>query len=221
MNQDLTMNSNLATKLRAGTQQSHIAAEQTGFMQTFLKGSVNKDSFAKFLGNLYCIYRQLEAELERHQHHPLINRLYFPQLNRKTHIEEDLAFYYGKNWQEFVIPTLAAQAYIYRIRAISDTDPVLLLAHAYTRYMGDLSGGQGLKKIAQSAMKLPQHQGTAFYEFDQIPNLKAFQEKYRQALNELPVNEATVDKLVAEANTSFNLNIQMLQELEGKLALPV
>ena len=64
MNQDLTMNSNLATKLRAGTQQSYIAPEQAEFMQTFLKGSVNKASFAKFLGNLYCIYRQL-ARIKR------------------------------------------------------------------------------------------------------------------------------------------------------------
>lgn len=221
MNEDLTMNSNLATKLQAGTQQSHIAAEQTGFMQTFLKGSINKDSFGKLLGNLYCIYRQIEAELERHQHHLLISRLYFPQLNRKTNLEKDLAFYYGKNWQEFVIPTLAAQAYIYRIREISDIDPVLLLAHAYTHYMGNISGGQSLKKIAQSAMNLLEHQGVAFYEFDNIPDLNAFQEKYRQALNELPVTEETADKIVAEAKNSLKLNVQMLQELEGKLAIPV
>ena len=215
------MTSNLATKLRAGTQQSHAAAEHTGFMQGFLKGCVDQDSFGKLLSNLYCVYSQLELELECHQNHSLVSYFYFPELNRKANLEKDLAFYFGSDWKEKVTPSSAAQAYINRIREVSATEPVLLLAHAYTRYMGDLSGGQGLKKIVQSVMNLPEPQGTAFYDFDQISDLKAFKDKYRQALDELPVDEETADKIVAEANNSFKLNIQMLQELEGSLATAV
>ena len=39
--------------------------------------------------------------------------------------------------------------YVNRINQISEEKPELLVAHAYTRYLGDLSGGQILKKIAQ------------------------------------------------------------------------
>ncbi len=214
------MNSNLATKLRTGIQQAHTAAEHTGFMTRFVKGAVDKNSFRKFLGNLYYVYSQLEAELEHHKHHPLVSAFYFPELNRKANLEKDLAFYYGNRWREQVFPTSTACAYISRIREVSITEPVLLLAHAYTRYMGDLSGGQGLQKIVQSVFALEEHQGTAFYHFEQIADLNAFKAKYRQALDELPIDEAIANKIVAEANTSFNLNIQMLQELE-KLAQTV
>ncbi|MFN9859333.1 MAG: biliverdin-producing heme oxygenase, partial [Pseudanabaena sp.] len=67
-------------------------------------------------------------------------------------------------------------------------DPVLLIAHSYTRYMGDLSGGQALKHIVRSALDLPDECGTTFYEFDQLPTLEAkknFKDRYRQALDSL------------------------------------
>jgi len=43
---------------------------------------------------------------------------------------------------------------------------------SYTRYIGDLSGGQILKGIAQRSIS--DGQGTAFYEFKDIPNEKQF-----------------------------------------------
>lgn len=209
---------NLAAKLRTGTQQSHTAAEHTGFMRNFLKGSVTKEAFGRLLGNLYFVYSQLEAELDCHKDHPLVSRVYFPELNRKEHLEADLEFYYGSNWQGQVNPSKAAQAYISRIREVSATEPILLLAHAYTRYMGDLSGGQMLKKIAQAALGLQEHQGVNFYEFEQIGDLTEFKDRYRQALNSLLIDRDLEDKIVAEANTSFSLNIHLLRELEQNFA---
>lgn len=215
------MISNLATKLRNGTPHDHTMAEHTRFIQGFLNGTVSRDSFGKFLSSLYCIYSQLETQLDRHQHHAVVGKVYLLELNRTAHLERDLAFYYGKNWREQVIPTLAAQAYIYRIRQISNTEPALLVAHAYMRSMGILSANQGLKQIAQSAFNRPEHQGIAFYEFEQIPDIKAFQDKYRQVFDELPVDEETADQIVAEASTSFKFNRQMFQELEKKSPVAV
>ena len=93
----------------------------------------------------------------------------------------------------------------------------LLLGHAYTRYMGDLSGGQMLQKVAQSALKLSGNEGTSFYNFEQIPDKKAFKDKYRQALNALSIDDITAERIVAEANNAFRFNLQMAQELEGSL----
>ncbi|NEO08962.1 biliverdin-producing heme oxygenase, partial [Moorena sp. SIO3I8] len=93
----------------------------------------------------------------------------------------------------------------------------LLVAHSYTRYLGDLSGGQILKKIAQRGMNLSDGQGTAFYEFKQIPDEKGFKANYRQAMDELPIDDATADRIVEEANAAFGMNMKMFQELEGNL----
>ena len=92
-----------------------------------------------------------------------------------------------------------------------------MLAHSYTRYLGDLSGGQMLQKIAQSALKLSGYEGTAFYNFQQIPDKQAFKGKYRQALDKVNIDDTTADKIVAEANHAFKLNMQILQELESIL----
>jgi heme oxygenase len=211
------MSSNLATKLREGTKKAHTMAENVGFVKCFLKGVVEKTSYRKLVSNLYFVYSAMEEEMERHRTHPILSKIYFQQLNRKKSLEQDLTFYYGSNWREQVAPSPAAKAYIQHIQEVSASEPELLVAHSYTRYLGDLSGGQILKKIAQRAMNLSDGQGTAFYDFQEIPDEKAFKAQYRQALDELSVDEATAERIVDEANATFGMNMKLFQELEGNL----
>jgi heme oxygenase len=213
---NLEGNGNLATKLREGTKKAHTMAENVGFVKCFLKGVVEKTSYRKLVANLYFVYSAIEEEMERLQNHPIVSKFYFPQLNRKESLEQDLYFYYGPNWREEVAPSAAAQAYVQRIHEIAASEPELLAAHSYTRYLGDLSGGQILKGIAQRAMNL-EGDGTAFYEFADISDEKAFKNTYRQAMNELPVDEATADRIVDEANAAFGMNMKLFNELEGNL----
>jgi heme oxygenase len=211
------MSSNLATKLRVGTKKAHTMAENVGFVKCFLKGVVEKNSYRKLVGNFYFIYSAMEEEIEKHRNHPIVDKINFPQLYRKHSLEQDLAYYYGANWREQIKLSPAGEAYVQRIREISAKEPELLIAHSYTRYIGDLSGGQILKNIAVTGMNLTDGQGTAFYEFADIPDEKAFKAKYRSAVNELPIDDATADRIVDEANAAFGLNMKMFQELEGNL----
>jgi heme oxygenase len=215
--EEFAMSQDLAQRLREGTKHSHTAAENTAYMKCFLKGIVEREPFRKLLANLYLVYSTLEAELQRHQSHPVLGTMYFPELNRTANLEKDLAFYYGENWCEQIAPLAAGQVYVDRLKEISNTDPVLLIAHAYTRYMGDLSGGQSLKNIIRSALNLPPDQGTGLHEFEQLPTVeakRAFKEKYRLALNSLDIDEATIERIVGEANYAFQLNRDVVHELE-------
>jgi heme oxygenase len=211
------MSSNLATKLREGTKKSHTMAENTGFIACFLKGTVEKNSYRKLVSNLYFVYSAMEEAMEQHQNHPIVSQIYFPELNRKAALEQDLTYYYGNNWREQIAPSAAAQAYVAHIQEVSSTAPELLVAHSYTRYLGDLSGGQILKGIAQRGMNLAEGEGTAFYEFKTIADEKAFKTTYRQAMNDLPLDDAASDRIVDEANDAFGLNMTMFKELEGSL----
>lgn len=211
------MSQDLAQQLREGTMQSHTAAENTAYMKCFLKGIVEREPFRKLLANLYWVYSTLEAELQRHANHPIVGSIVFPEIHRAANLERDLAFFYGENWQEEIVPLPAGQVYVDRLHEISNTDPALLIAHAYTRYLGDLSGGQALKNIVRSALKLSSTQGTEFYEFEQLPTVEAkrhFKEKYRQALNSLDIDQATIQRIVDEANYAFQLNRDVVHELE-------
>jgi heme oxygenase len=211
------MSSNLATKLREGTKKAHTMAENVGFVKCFLKGVVEKNSYRKLVGNLYFVYSAMEEEMERHRNHPILSQIYFPQLNRRRSLEQDLSFYYGSNWREQLVLSPAGETYVQRIRELSASDPELLISHSYTRYLGDLSGGQILKGIAQRAMNLSNGEGTAFYEFHDIPDEKQFKADYRQALDQLPIADATAERIVDEANAAFGLNMKLFQELEGNL----
>ncbi|MBP5972186.1 heme oxygenase (biliverdin-producing) [Brasilonema sp. CT11] len=210
------MSSNLATKLRVGTKKAHTMAENVGFVKCFLKGVVEKNSYRKLVANFYFIYSAMEEEMEKHANHPIISKINFPQLHRKETLEQDLTYYYGANWREQIQLSSAGEAYVQRIRELSQNEPELLVAHSYTRYLGDLSGGQILKGIAETAMNLSDG-GTAFYEFDEIPDEKGFKAKYRQTLDELAIDDATADRIVDEANAAFGMNMKMFQELEGNL----
>jgi heme oxygenase (biliverdin-producing, ferredoxin) len=211
------MSVNLATMLREGTKKSHTMAENTGFIACFLKGTVEKNSYRKLVANLYFVYAAMEEEFEKHKDHPVLSKIYFPILNRKGALERDLAYYFGSGWRDQVAPSPVTQEYVARLHEVATQQPELMVAHAYTRYLGDLSGGQILKKIAVNGMNLTEGNGTNFYEFDAIDDERAFKTIYRAAMDDLPVDEAMAQKIVDEANDAFHMNMKMFKELEGNL----
>ena len=209
----------LASQLREGTKKSHTMAENTGFVSCFLKGVVDKASYRTLVADLYFVYSAMEEEIGRLRAaaHPVVAPVGFPELNRRDTLEQDLTYYLGEGWRSAVQATPAAQEYVARLHQVASEAPELLVGHHYTRYIGDLSGGQILKNIAQKAMNLGEHDGLRFYEFDAIPDEKAFKTNYRATLNSLPIDQAMADRIVAEANHAFHLNMKMFQELEGNL----
>ena len=133
------MSCNLALKLREGTKKAHTMAENVGFVRCFLRGVVEKKSYRKLVANFYYVYTAMEAEMARHKDHPVVSTVYFPELNRKETLEQDLGFYYGPSWRDQISISPVGQKYVDRIREISETAPELLVGHSYTRYLGDLS----------------------------------------------------------------------------------
>ncbi|QEY32444.1 heme oxygenase (biliverdin-producing) [Synechococcus sp. RSCCF101] len=211
----------LATQLREGTRKSHTMAENTGFVSCFLKGVVDKTSYRTLVADLYFVYSAMEEEIGRLRDHPVVGPIAFSQLNRREALETDLSYYFGSGWQNQLQPTPSAATYVARIREVAASAPELLVGHHYTRYLGDLSGGQILKTIAQKAMNLQGDSGLAFYEFAAIDDEKAFKVNYRATLDQLPIDQATADRIVEEANEAFRLNMEMFKELEGNLVAAI
>ncbi len=211
----------LASQLREGTKKSHTMAENTGFVSCFLKGVVDKGSYRTLVADLYFVYAAMEEEMARLADHPVIAPIAFTELNRREALEQDLAFYYGSDWLQQIKATPAAQVYVERIRQIAKESPELLVGHHYTRYLGDLSGGQILKNIAQKAMNLGENDGLNFYSFPEIADEKAFKTTYRAAMDQLPIDQPMADRMVEEANHAFHLNMKMFQELEGNLVAAI
>jgi len=206
---------NFAKELKEGTKKSHSAAENTKFVSSFLRGVISKENYKQLVANFYFIYRAMEEEMERLKDSPIVGPIYFDVLNRVNNLERDLRYYYGPTWRRDVAPTEQCQRYVNRIREVADDEPELLIGHHYTRYMGDLSGGQILKNIAQKSLDLREGEGLWFYEFEGIEDKKAFKEQYRSVLNTIPITQSMANAIITEANWAFRLNMFMFDELEG------
>ena len=204
----------LAQELKVGTKQSHSAAENTKFVSSFLRGVVNKEKYRQLVANYYFIYHAIESEVKRLKDDPYVGPLNIKELNRHDGLSKDCEYFYGEDWKDTIYPTEACQQYVNRIREVAHDQTELLVGHHYTRYLGDLSGGQILRNIAQNALKLDDG-GLDFYEFPDIEDKKEFKNNYRATLNTLPVTESQLSAIVSEANYAFRLNMFMFDELDG------
>lgn len=205
----------LSTSLKQGTSASHRAAENVHFVRNFIKGIIPRTMFVQLLENLCHVYSVLEEELDRHSSESKWQSLHRPQqLARKQALLQDLYWFTGSKLPQE--PTPATLDYITRLRHIARSDPLLLLSHAYTRYLGDLSGGRVLARVARRALELPADgSGLKFYEFENIPEgAKAFKNWYRAELDGLSLTEEEIQKIVGEANVAFALNMRMFEELD-------
>ena len=204
-----------AKQLKEGTKKSHSAAENTTFVKSFLRGVVNKESYRALVNDLYFVYCALEEEVSKLKDHPVVGNLQLSDLNRRDALEMDLRYYYGPIWRSLIKPSEACERYVNRIREVAKNEPELLVGHHYTRYLGDLSGGQILKGIAQKALELGDGQGLKFYDFEKIDDTKAYKAGYRGILNDLPIDQHQADAIIVEANYAFRLNMYMFDTLEG------
>ena len=207
--------SDFAKQLKEGTKKSHSAAENTTFVKSFLRGVVNKESYRALVNDLYFVYCALEDEVSNLKDHPVVGNLQLPDLERRDSLEMDLRYYYGPIWRSLIKPSEACERYVNRIREVAKNEPELLVGHHYTRYLGDLSGGQILKGIAEKAMELGNGEGLKFYEFQNIEDSKTYKQGYREKLNNLPIDQHQADAIIVEANYAFRLNMYMFDTLEG------
>jgi heme oxygenase len=173
-----------------------------------LTGAATRQGYALLLRNLLPCYVEMERGLERHRSTPGVRQLAFARLSRAPALERDLAALAGADWRRS-LPTLeAGAAYGRRIREVADRAPARLIGHAYVRYLGDLSGGQILRKLLAKSLGL-EAEALAFYDFSAIGELAPLKERFRAALDRAADELDDVDSVVAEAAEAFALNIDV------------
>ena len=208
----------LSQAFKTGTAVAHQAAEDVHFVKNFVQGKIDRSLYADMILGLFHVYSKLEVLLDRHAATTFPN-CHFPlELNRTAALQEDLDFWFGSTPP--VIMTPATRDYLDRLDAIAATKPILLLSHAYTRYLGDLSGGKVLARVARRALNLEKKDGLAFYDFENITSAKVFKDEYRKALDTLNLTTHQVQELVQEANIAFLLNMRLFEELDVKANVP-
>lgn len=204
----------LALLLDDGTRKSHSVAENTAFVTGFFKGIATKDGFAKLVASLYFVYKAMEDAFDSTDDKN-VKALDYQSLRRLRSLEVDMEYYFGADWRNTVKPSAATQKYVARIHTVVQDAPTLLIAHQYTRYLGDLFGGQMMGGMATRSLGLEEGKGIEFYQFPDIADNKQFIEEWYTALNKLELSDATKQEIVDEANLVFAYNIELFSELDG------
>ncbi len=202
---------NLARLLRERTADLHGRAERAGIMRNVLSGQFDQRTYCMLLRNLHAIYACLEPALASHATYFPIDQIYDARLIRQHALVADLNMLYGKAWAHDIGLARATVDYTVRIAELSRTRPTLLVAHAYTRYLGDLSGGQVLARIVSGTLQTDRV-GTDFDVFPE-PGAAALAMRFREGLAGLGLDEAVCTEIATEARTAFSLHIEMFEQL--------
>ncbi|MGE0329403.1 MAG: heme oxygenase (biliverdin-producing) [Ramlibacter sp.] len=207
------MRPGLAGRLRAETQTLHTQVERSPFMAALIKGRVGLQGYSLLLRNLYPLYVELEAGLDRHARLPALAPLYQPRLFRAQAIARDLQALCGAGWEAGLAVLAPAERYRQRLHELARSRPALLAAHAYVRYLGDLSGGQLLSGIVSRSLQLPPGQGRSFYDFGDQAQVAALAAAFRAGLDAVAADDDAAQALVDEAKTAFALHAQLFEAL--------
>lgn len=202
----------LAAQMRDGSQYEHEQAESSEFMAALAAGRINAEGYATYLAALVPIYRALEKVAEDLAEDPIAAPVIDPVLFRSEALKSDLAFWSQGNPP--VADTPATRAYVAAIESCREY-PVRYLAHHYTRYLGDLSGGQVIRAVLERTFDL-HHHGVAFYDFD-IAKLKVYKDQYRASLDAVPLDVSQQQGVVDAVREVFALNGAVFDELSLNL----
>jgi heme oxygenase len=135
-------------------------------------------------------------------------------------IESDLIALGAADWRRRYPALPATAAYARHLRALATSNDdldhtVRYLAHHYTRYLGDLSGGQAIAAlVARHYGATPQQ--LTFFDFSSLGSVVTAKRDYRERLNALPWDDRAVDAVTAEVRVAFAHNGAIFDELAAE-----
>ncbi|NDU73259.1 biliverdin-producing heme oxygenase [Actinomadura sp. DSM 109109] len=204
-----------SARLRAATWSDHGDNETSAYMSALVEGRLAPDEYAVLVAQLHPVYDLLEQAADRMAADPVAGAFDLPGLRRREALETDLAHFYGPRWRSRVEPNPSTARYCERLREACFDWPGGFVAHHYTRYLGDLSGGQYIGLQVRKALGLSTGaDGVRFYRFPGKP--KAYKDTYRGLLDRAPWDGAEQCRVIAEVRTAYRLNAALTAELDGR-----
>ncbi|MDQ1205006.1 heme oxygenase (biliverdin-producing) [Microbacterium sp. SORGH_AS_0862] len=198
--------------LRERSSGAHSGSEGAGFMSDLIKGEGTRDDYIALVAQHWFIYEALESAAERMRRDPVAAVFISERLTRLPALAADLEFLVGPDWRERIEPLPTTRRYVDRINQVGATWPGGFVAHHYTRYLGDLSGGLFIGKLMQRRFGFDTN-GIGFYIFADIADPKEFKEHYRVQLDSAPWDEAEKERVIDEVLLAYRFNTELFEDL--------
>ena len=110
----------------------------------------------------------------------------------------------------------STEAFVERVKEIDKTNPELIIAYAYTRFIADLFGGRTFIALLSVNYKVPK-EGLNYYNCDQIKDIRSYVMNYASKINSINLTEELENKLINEVSNAYIYNLAISCELEAKL----
>ena len=202
----------LARRLRDRTAMLHARAEHGGIVAAILADTVTIQGYALYLRNLLPVYQAMESPPPRAAN-GILAFLMRRSLRRTGSIIADLRALAGPDWAAALPLLPAGRRYQARVREAARVGGEgLLIAHAYTRYLADLSGGQILGRRLRRRFG-PEFTATSFTAFPEIGDIAAFTGDFRAALDQAGADLPDSEPVLLEAEAAFALNIAVSEDV--------
>ncbi|MEU0034888.1 biliverdin-producing heme oxygenase [Streptomyces sp. NPDC006333] len=206
--------------IRTASHEQHVEAETSTFMSDLLGGRLGVDAYARYTEQLWFVYEALEADAGTLAADPVAGPFIQPALLRRAALERDLTHLRGAGWRSTLTALPATEAYAARVAECARAWPGGYVAHHYTRYLGDLSGGQIIRDRAERTWGFARKgDGVRFYVFEDIANPAAFKRGYRDLLDALPADDLERQRIIAECRRAFALNTAVFGALYEEFRL--
>jgi heme oxygenase len=204
--------------LRERTWSGHGESEGAGFMHDLMTGKGTREDYVALVAQHYFVYEALEAAAVTFAGDAEAQPFISAQLTRLPALEVDLEFLLGADWRRQITPLPTTDRYVARIRDIeAEGWSGGFVAHHYTRYLGDLSGGQAIGRLMKRHFGFETN-GILFYLFDQIADPKAFKETYRDQLDAAGWDAAERERVIDEVLSAYRLNTELFEDLSAAKA---
>ncbi|OXM57372.1 biliverdin-producing heme oxygenase [Amycolatopsis thailandensis] len=204
-----------SANLRASTMAAHERANHSEYMNALLGGELSLEGYTRLAIQYYFIYQAIERAADKLAADPVAGKFVFEELRRLPSLERDLEHLVGPDWRETVRPLASTERYARRVAEASDWSGGFV-AHHYTRYLGDIAGGQVIRRLLEREYEV-RDAGSLFYHFDQLGSAPKFRDGYRERLNSAPWSEDERARLIEEAIVAFECNIAVFDELASEL----
>lgn len=209
-----------STVIRVASHEQHTEAETSTFMSDLLGGKLGVDAYTRYTEQLWFVYRALEDAAESLKDDAVAGPFIQPELLRVAEIERDLAHLLGPDWRDTVTALPATEAYAARVAECAAEWPGGYVAHHYTRYLGDLSGGQIIRDKAERTWGFDRKgDGVRFYVFADIANPAAFKRTYRELLDAIAADDLEKQRIIDECKRAFDFNGAVFRELGEQFRL--
>ncbi|TSI14565.1 heme oxygenase (biliverdin-producing) [Brevibacterium aurantiacum] len=195
-----------STRLKNSTATIHDEVEHTNFVVDLMEGRLDAAAYALLLKQYGTIYDALERKSREFANDPIFTPFHDANLFRFERIVNDL---YELKGADLPI-TSSAETYAARLEQIEK--PEQLIAQHYTRYLGDLSGGQAIGALMGRHYALPASSLT-IWDFAALGKTKPYKDSYRLHLNEITSTGGDEQTVLDETMTAFKLNGHLLAEL--------